>query len=757
MMPILESLNPATPDQVSRLETLYTLTDRLYRASSPADVLDAAIDAICDALNCGRASILLFDDADVCQFRAWRGLSDQYRSDVTGHSPWKAGETDAEPIYVRDAATYGFGQDLARCLARERIESLAFIPLTCKGRVVGKFMAYHEPPHIYSDEERQAALSIARQLGFAIERQSSEDQLRESRARLKEMSEDAPVMIWLSDESGACQHLNRKLREFWGVKENDLQSFNWQTSMHPEDSARILAAIGKALQDQTPATVCGRYYNAGGELRTLETSAQPRYSGGVFCGLIGVNLDITDRVAAERRLTESETRLEIATQAAALGIWDWDIKNNTFVYSDRARQICGFPPEQPVSFEDVRRVTHAEDLPRTSELARRALDPALRENIPYEYRLRLRDGTEKWVIAHGEALFEESGGVSRAVRYVGTIQDITERRRTLEALGNSESRLRLALDAGRMAVFEYDLEDRSFIGSPELNRLLGFPEESNPTLEQMAVGYLPGEQARVQQVALEALHRNDAFFEVEYGYRRQDGRVCSLLLRAEIKTSQGAEPTRIVGVMLDVTERRHALERQKLLVDELNHRVKNTLASVQSIVAQTLRNADVRGPIRDLIESRLLALSAAHDLLTKQTWQGAGLLQIVTSALRPFAASDRISIAGQDVYLSPRHALALSMAFHELATNASKYGALSNEAGSVAVQWDTDHTAKDRQIVIHWCERDGPPVRPPSRSGFGSRLVQRSLAAELGGEVSLDFPPQGARCKIIAPLPVRAD
>ena len=180
--------------------------------------------------------------------------------------------------------------------------------------------------------------------------------------------------------------------------------------------------------------------------------------------------------------------------------------------------------------------------------------------------------------------------------------------------------------------------------------------------------------------------------------------------------------------------------------------MKNTLATVQSIASQTFRGHDVARDLRATFESRLIALSNAHNVLTRESWEGAPLAEIVAQAILPFVQKDapRIRSNGPDVRCSTKSALALAMALHELATNAVKYGALSTAEGSVRIEWTVDRA--DGRFALIWSEQDGPPVVQPTRQGFGSRLVGRSLAGELGGDVRLDFRPDDLRCTISAPL-----
>ncbi|HEX7759844.1 MAG TPA: PAS domain S-box protein [Caulobacteraceae bacterium] len=200
------------------------------------------------------------------------------------------------------------------------------------------------------------------------------------------------------------------------------------------------------------------------------------------------------------------------------------------------------------------------------------------------------------------------------------------------------------------------------------------------------------------------------------------------------------------GIMRDITERTNAEQRQRLMVNELNHRVKNTLATVQAVAGQTLRSATDLEQARYSLTSRLLALAKGHDVLTRESWDGADLADIVREAL---LAGDqrRLVIEGPSARLTPKSALALSMILHELFTNAAKYGALSNEQGRVSVLWTREAGA----LELWWRESGGPPVSPPTRLGFGSRMIE-ALARDLDGVARLDFQPQGLACGITAHL-----
>lgn len=184
---------------------------------------------------------------------------------------------------------------------------------------------------------------------------------------------------------------------------------------------------------------------------------------------------------------------------------------------------------------------------------------------------------------------------------------------------------------------------------------------------------------------------------------------------------------------------------RELLVNELNHRVKNTLASVQAIVWRGLRNSGALPEARQGIDARLQALSAAHNVLSRKNWEGAHLEDVVTAITAPYSGSQglRVRLSGPDVALQPRVAIALAMILSELATNAAKYGALSGATGTVSVSWNM--FGQDR-LRLEWIESGGPPIEPPTRTGYGTKFIERAAGEELSGSYTASFPPEGMRC-----------
>jgi PAS domain S-box-containing protein len=213
----------------------------------------------------------------------------------------------------------------------------------------------------------------------------------------------------------------------------------------------------------------------------------------------------------------------------------------------------------------------------------------------------------------------------------------------------------------------------------------------------------------------------------------------------------------VVGCMVmltDITDRKRAEEHQQVLLAELSHRVKNTLASVRSIAAQTMRTAPSVEAFKVAFEGRLKALALAHGLLTQSGWSEAELGELIRQTVLPYLTmrTDSVSLSGPAIYLPPRQVVTMMLIMHELAINAAKYGALSQESGRLSIDWSTDRPGSERVLRLLWTESGGPPVRPPERTGFGTTLIERSIAHELDGSATLHYRPGGLVCELRFPL-----
>jgi PAS domain S-box-containing protein len=256
--------------------------------------------------------------------------------------------------------------------------------------------------------------------------------------------------------------------------------------------------------------------------------------------------------------------------------------------------------------------------------------------------------------------------------------------------------------------------------------------------------------------AIEAMFEGSSDSEPEIRYRRKDGSLFWATIFISPVRDESGQVVQHFASLVDVTKHKQESDRLRFLLDELNHRTQNTLATVQAIAVQTLHGVADKEVV-DTFERRILALSKAHGLLGRENWEGVGLRDVVDQILEPFGLHDRrvvrFSVEGDEVRLQPKTALTLAMVFNELATNASKHGALSNEAaGQIRISWQIEPTPEGGRMRLRWHESGGPSVSPPARKGFGSRLIERGLAQEIDGEVRLDYAPRGVTCEIVMPV-----
>lgn len=327
---------------------------------------------------------------------------------------------------------------------------------------------------------------------------------------------------------------------------------------------------------------------------------------------------------------------------------------------------------------------------------------------------------------------------------------IADERRAAARLRESQATMRLALQAGRMSSWRWDMRTGLMTAEGSSDDLFGYvPGIPVPASEVIDLIH-PDDRGPLERTMVEAIRERRAF-HIEYRIRRPNGPPEWLMTHAQPQFDSDGRLTHMVGVSQAITERKRAEEHRQLLINELNHRVKNTLAVVQGLAQQTFKDSRVPMELRRAFEGRLAALSAAHNILTRESWEAASLQQIVEDAIRPFGRG-RFNVAGPALRIAPQAAVSLALTLHELATNAAKYGALSNEAGQVTIDWFVADTNGHANFTLTWREQNGPPVAPPTRRGFGSRLIERGLAGEVDGKAMVDFAPDGVRWTVSAPL-----
>ena len=328
---------------------------------------------------------------------------------------------------------------------------------------------------------------------------------------------------------------------------------------------------------------------------------------------------------------------------------------------------------------------------------------------------------------------------------------VAERTTELETssgrLVQSEQRRSLALAAGQMGSWDWDPVNGDFAWDDGQYRIFGVdPERFDVTVENIKALIHPEDWKHLQN-AVTPVTQDTPSFQTEFRVIRPNGELRWCIGTAVASVDATDHIVRISGVTVDITDRKDAEERQALLAREVDHRARNALALVQSIVRLT--RADTIKSYTAAVDGRIGALSRAHTLLAQSRWQGADLARLVDEELAPYRTGegDRIAASGPDISLEPRTAQTLALALHELSTNAAKYGALSVMSGRVKLTWEL----RSEQLVLQWVESDGPAALPPASPGFGIRVISASIERQLEGEARFDWHPEGLHCSLAVP------
>ena len=461
-----------------------------------------------------------------------------------------------------------------------------------------------------------------------------------------------------------------------------------------------------------------------------------------------VMIQIEYRWALEQKRASEERNRLILESATDYGIISMDLNGLVTSWNEGAHRIFGWS-EQEMFGRPCDDFFTTED--RANGVPEREMGGALTKGRGSDERWHLRkDRSRFWASGEMMPLTNDTG---EPIGFIKIVRDRTAQRQAEHAVKSSETRTQLAIEATDLGIWE---------AAPDLEEFY-FDERSRDLL-----GHLPGDAVEYNVGLLSRIHLDEriGFDEairaaVASGGARVLDEECRVetgdkqrwvRLRGRLIPDLRGRP-RFVGTIRDVSDEKAAEKNRRLLVNELEHRGKNTMAIVQAIVNQSFRGAATAEDARANIGERLQALSRAHDILTRTNWTAVPIGEIVHSSTQLYGGlSGRITASGPHVLLNARTALALSLALHELCTNAAKYGALSDEDGRVDIKWSIESSGDAAILDLTWRETDGPTVLAPKRKGFGSRLIEDGLAENLGGKAQINFGPEGVTWQIRANL-----
>jgi PAS domain S-box-containing protein len=560
-------------------------------------------------------------------------------------------------------------------------------------------------------------------------------------ARTEEILEALGEGFCVFDRDWRLTYANRAAEDQFGLKrEAVLGRTYWEMVPHAVGTP-VEALLRRAMGDRVPAELELPSVLKPGTIVSLRAFPMEEGLGLAF-------RDVSDRHRQARREREQAERLELALEASGLGDWSWDVATDLVTLSDRAAAIFDVTAGPVMTWTAMLELINPHDRERTAW----AVAGALADRSLYEAEFRVRrpsDGVEVWVMSRAHGQYGDDGV---PLGMLGVVADITAQKVADAAIRESEERFRAMADSAPAPVWVTSAAGPIEFVNQAFGEYVGRPREE--LLGDVWLDLLHPDDIATIVAARAAARGQTAAYAYEARFKRHDGAWRLMLVHSQPRFHDTTGRFQgYVGIATDITDARAAESRQRLLINELNHRVKNTLATVQSLARQTLKDGLAPRDARKLLEARLMALSAAHNVLTRETWAGAELTEIAAEAVRPFEdpQAPRIALAGPPVRTSPNVALALSLALHELATNATKYGALSRPGGQVAVSWKNG----GETITLTWRETGGPALSgPPAAKGFGSRLLGPGLSGELGAPATLQWEPTGLVCTLVAPISV---
>jgi len=524
--------------------------------------------------------------------------------------------------------------------------------------------------------------------------------------------------------------------------------------VHPDDRAEDMEAFLRLCRGEIETHVqVKRFLRPDGSVRWVKLSTSPvRDAQGNVTRTVAVVTDVTGRRAAEAALRDSEARLKRVQRIGRVGGFEIDLRSGENSRSAEYMALQGLRAENAQELhEDWVRRLHPEDRERAEQRFWEAVSDTSGEvEYAQEYRIVTPSGEVRWIAARAEIERDAQGS---SLNMLGAHVDVTELKMAEAAVRDREHMLRVALEAARLGTWDVDLRRGTASRSARALEIFGLSaEDADTAYPRFRDRVHPQDRPKLEAAVASVRYGAAESYHLEYRARRADGGWGWVESHGSVAARDPVtrEATRLIGTTQDITERKQAEERQALLAREVDHRAKNALAVVQAALRLTAKT-DIKSYVA-AVEGRVAALARAHTLLADAQWNGAAIRALVEGELLPFLPGGgraRVHLDGPPLLLLPAAAQVVSMTLHELATNATKYGALSVEGGEVRLSW---HVA-ERRLALRWEEHGGPPIPDaPTRRGFGSRVVEATVQDQLGGTLTRHWAPTGL--VVVATIPL---
>ncbi|MXP41496.1 PAS domain-containing protein [Altererythrobacter soli] len=461
-----------------------------------------------------------------------------------------------------------------------------------------------------------------------------------------------------------------------------------------------------------------------------------------------LRVSLAEQAATKRAMRENAERVQLALDAGAIiGTWFWDLPADRFNIDEQFARSFGIDPARashPLSLDEVIETVH----PYDKEGLAAAIKAAIARGGPYahQYRVRRADGNYYWIEANGHV---QHSADRTPVSFPGVLIDVEEQRALRTERDRAMRLLETFAEAVPGVVYAKDRDGRMLVANRGTTELIGKPPEFY--LGKTDVEFLADKAEALAVMANDRrIMETGVPEQLEEVLHLPDGNAAVWLSTKAPLRNEAGKVIGLIGSSVDITERRRAEERERLLAREVDHRAKNLLGVVQSMVQLT--RADSTAEFKEAVAGRIQALARAHSLLAAGRWEGVNLSQLVAEELAPFnQGGERLAISGEPLRLNPAASQSLALAIHELATNASKYGSLSCPTGRLEVSWRLLQ-GEGESFELSWIESGGPLVTAPQKRGFGSTVIQSSIERQLGGTLQLGWLEEGLRCRITLPL-----
>jgi len=744
------------------LSHLHDAGSRLWLKRDLHEALDEILVGAIELLGADMGHIRILDAKQrILRLAAHRGLKQNFvdffrEVSAADETPCGGALRAGERVVIDDTEADTVSAAPFRPVARKAgYRAVQATPIMSRaGTALGMLSTHFRSVHRPSDEDLRLLDLYVRFAADIIEHHQADDALRTSEERLRLAQLKTGIGIWDWNLRTGSLTWTPELAALFGLEPGNVKCHaDFLDRVHPDDISMIEAARSTAIEQRETYNVEFRVIRADGEVRWISAVGGAIYDEvtGAPVRILGNNIDITERKRAEHALAERNAQLELASEAVRVGSYTYDNLAGLMNLSPACAAIYGLPVNTTqITKNQWRALVHPEDLPRLDVERRHAFRNRQRELVG-EFRIvRADNRAVRWIEVRTLNAFDQNG---RPSRMTGVTIDVTERKSAERALAERSTLLELATKIARVGTFTVDYSKSMIQLSPGCATLYGLPEgtvEISRDKGRMIVH--PEDLAELDALRSQALLERRSELVGRFRIvRADDGQVRWVEVRSLISYNGAGEPIHMIGASIDVTEQRHIEDHQKLLIAELDHRVKNTLASVQAIVKQTSECSGSLSTFVEMLNGRVQSLANTHALLSRSRWHGANLGELLRAELSPCMTDDNTLIEGPEVFLIAEAAQPVAMVVHELATNAAKYGALSKICGQVSVRWHCQtNGGPEGVLVLEWRET-GVPVRSPVAPGYGTSVIRDLIPYELGGAVDYALDPDGVICKLKIP------